>query len=119
MCERWASFENFFADMGERPKDTSLDRINNDGNYEPTNCRWATRKVQARNNGKHQTAKTHCPKGHPYVGRNLRVIKVGSLRARLCKACRKEVDVRYRRRKAEAEGREYVPRKTISRKDQG
>jgi hypothetical protein len=47
--EEWYDFDNFVRDMGERPKGLFLDRINNNGHYEPDNCRWATAKEQAQN----------------------------------------------------------------------
>jgi hypothetical protein len=50
VCNRWKEYENFLADMGRKPTPKhSLDRINNEGNYEPGNCRWATNTMQLRN----------------------------------------------------------------------
>jgi len=50
VCERWrGSYTLFESDMGDRPEGTSIDRIDNNGNYEPSNCKWSTRQEQQRN----------------------------------------------------------------------
>jgi len=70
VCDRWrSSFDNFLEDMGYRPSPLhSLDRINNDGNYEAGNCRWATSAQQAANSGTYLNSKNLYP--GVYVTRN-------------------------------------------------
>ncbi|DBA08807.1 hypothetical protein PALA5_05049 [Pseudomonas aeruginosa] len=64
VCDRWMSFENFLADMGECQPDMTLDRIDPNGNYEPDNCRWADKTTQARNTRANRlmtwNGQTHC-----------------------------------------------------------
>lgn len=89
VCERWRVFANFLADMGERPQGMTLDRIDNDGNYEKSNCQWATREQQDANHRR----RTHCKNGHPLSGDNLYIRPDN---AYICRRCQRE-DRRKRR----------------------
>lgn len=87
VCKRWDNYANFLADMGEVPFGYSIDRINCNGNYEPSNCRWTDKLTQANNtrsniyfkhNGELLTLKQWADKiGIPYLTLYQRIFKLG------------------------------------------
>lgn len=90
ICDRWLTYDNFLADMGRRPSSrNSIDRVDNDGNYEKNNCRWATRSEQAYNRRKIKRALSdRCRSGkHLYLPGSYYVTSRGT---RECKQCRKD-----------------------------
>lgn len=98
VCARWrASFKDFAEDVGERPPGLSMDRIDNNGNYEPGNVRWATRSQQTLNSrfdiqkavdaaAKKHADRTHCRRGHLFIPENTYKNPSGALTCRVCRA---------------------------------
>lgn len=85
VCQRWLeSFENFYADMGPRPDDLTIERKDNNGNYEYANCRWATRKEQVLNNS---NSRIWTVGGVAYDGSEAAAIACGVSRAVIYRWC--------------------------------
>lgn len=96
VCEQWlTSFDNYYAHVGDAPPGLTLDRIDNDGNYEPGNMRWATPHQQTFNQRHACRLATTCRQGHPYDDANTYVTPLGK---RDCRTCRTEASRRARSR---------------------
>lgn len=98
MCDRWRkSFSAFLADMGRRPSpDHSIDRIDNDGNYEPGNCRWATAAEQANNKRNNVFIEAHGERLSLHEWASKTGLKYGTIRIRLFRGFTPEQAVTFR-----------------------
>jgi len=85
VCDRWQDFANFYADMGARPTPAhTLERTDNNAGYSPSNCIWATRKVQAQNRRPRKLA-ISCKRGHALSEDNLYQRPDGKRGCRICR----------------------------------
>ncbi len=96
VCKRWKEFPNFLSDVGERPEGKSIDRINNNGDYTPKNCKWSTPKEQSRN-GRHNHMLT-LKITEPFFNLKLRDGEVQTPKVKTyLDACEKIINAQYKK----------------------